>query len=57
MTLGPGERQLVQFRLTPSDLAYFDAAHNQWTVAPGRYTVMIGRSSDMLGHTATFDIR
>jgi beta-glucosidase len=57
VTLGPGERQLVQFRLTPSDLAYFDAAHNQWTVAPGRYTVMIGTSSDLLGHTATFDIR
>jgi len=43
--LAPGESRLVLFRLRASDLAYFDQATNGWTVAPGRYTALVGTSS------------
>jgi beta-glucosidase len=56
VTLAPGQTKFVAFRLTPSDLAYYDASHSRWTVAPGRYTVLVGTSSTELDHAASFDI-
>ena len=57
VTLAPGQTRSVLFRLRPSDLAYFNAASGQWTVAPGRYTALIGTSSTDLDHRASFDVR
>jgi beta-glucosidase len=56
LTLGPGQTRFVAFRLTRSELGYYDAASGRWTVAPGRYTVLLGTSSTELDHAASFDI-
>jgi beta-glucosidase len=54
--LGPGQSRLVAFRLSASDLAYYDQAGGRFTVAPGHYTVLVGTSSAGLGHTASFGV-
>jgi hypothetical protein len=46
----------VLFRLTPSDLAYYNAGQGKFTIAPGRYTVLIGTSSTDLDNRASFDV-
>ncbi len=43
--LKSGETKTVNFTLTPEDLALYDRNH-QWTVEPGRFTVMVGASSE-----------
>ena len=43
--LAPGETKTVKFTLTPEHMALFDA-QQKWTVEPGRFTVMIGASSE-----------
>ena len=52
--LGAGQSRLVTFRLTASDLAYYDQARGRFTVAPGRCTVLVGTSSADLAHAASF---
>jgi beta-glucosidase len=56
VTLAPGQSRLVLFRLTPSDLAYYNTAAGRWTVAPGRYTVLLGTSSTELDQAASFEV-
>jgi len=43
--LAPGETRPVTFTLEPEHLALYDRS-NHWTVEPGRFTVMIGVSSE-----------
>ena len=45
IALQPGETQTVRFVLGPDDLALYDR-NDQWTVEPGRFTVMVGASSE-----------
>ncbi|AMR33837.1 glycosyl hydrolase [Mucilaginibacter sp. PAMC 26640] len=45
VALNPGEKKTVQFTLHPDDLALLDKNMN-WTVEPGKFTVMIGASSE-----------
>jgi beta-glucosidase len=54
--LGPGQSRLVFFRLSPSDLAYYNTALGKFTVAPGRYTVLAGTSSTELDSRAGFEV-
>jgi beta-glucosidase len=56
VTLAPGKSRFVLFRLQSSDLAYFNATSDQWTVAPGRYTALVGTSSTELDHAAGFEV-
>jgi len=56
VTLAPGQTRLVLFHLRSSDLAYYDTGQGTFTVAPGRYTVMLGTSSTDLDHRASFDV-
>jgi beta-glucosidase len=44
-SLDPGENRRVSFRIDERDLSYWDAASDEWRVAPGCYTVMVGSSS------------
>ena len=44
------------FRLSPSDLAYYSSSQSKFTVAPGRYTVLVGTSSTELDNRASFDV-
>jgi len=54
--LAPGQSKLVVFRLSRADLAYYDTNSSQFTVAAGRYTVLVGTSSTELDHDASFRI-
>jgi beta-glucosidase len=56
VTLAPRQSRSILIRLKPSDLAYFDAAGDRWTIAPGRYTVLVGTSSTELDRTASFEV-
>jgi beta-glucosidase len=47
VTLAPGERRIVTFRLTPDDLAFWDI-DMKWTVEPGAFTISSGPSSAKL---------
>jgi Fibronectin type III-like domain len=42
--------------LSPSDLAYYNGGEGKFTVAPGRYTVLVGTSSTALDNRASFDV-
>ncbi|HEX2860102.1 MAG TPA: glycoside hydrolase family 3 N-terminal domain-containing protein [Lacunisphaera sp.] len=53
--LRAGESRRLQFTLTPADLALYNQA-GQWTVEPGRFTVMLGASSEDIRLTGTFTI-
>jgi beta-glucosidase len=53
--LEPGEMRTVQFTLTPEHLALYDR-NGQWTVEPGRFTVMVGASSEDIRQTGSFQI-
>ena len=57
VTLEPGQSRFVAFRLSPSDLAYYDTGAGRFTVAPGRYTVLVGTSSTELHRRASFVVR
>jgi beta-glucosidase len=50
VTLAPGERRTIRFRLTPDDLAFWDIAM-KWTVEPGDFTIYAGASSAQLKST------
>jgi beta-glucosidase len=50
--LEPGATSEVELRLNRDDLAAFDEATGEWVVHPGRYEVLVGRSSrDLRGHS------
>lgn len=44
VTLEPGERRTIRFRLDPDDLGFWDA-DMRWTVEPGSFTILAGASS------------
>jgi beta-glucosidase len=54
--LGPGQSRYVFFRLTPSDLGYYNTNQGKFTVAPGRYTLLVGTSSNELDNRASFEV-
>ena len=45
LTLEPGQRRRVKFRIDPRDISYWNVDADAWRIAPGCYQVMIGRSS------------
>jgi len=53
--LQPGETRTVKFTLTPEHLQLYDR-NRQWTVEPGRFTVMIGAASDAIKLEGSFQI-
>jgi hypothetical protein len=56
VTLEPGQSRVAVFRLSPSDLAYYDTNQSKFTVAPGRHTVLVGTSSTELNNRAGFTV-
>jgi beta-glucosidase len=54
--LDPGETQTVRITLLPEHLALFDR-NEQWAVEPGRFTVMMGASSEDIRLVGAFHIR
>lgn len=55
VSLRPGEKKTVRFTLAPEHLALFDR-NSKWTVEPGRFTVMIGASSEDIRLRGNFTI-
>jgi len=53
--LTPGETRTAHFTLTPEHLALYDRDQH-WTVEPGRFTVMIGASSEDIRLRGNFTI-
>jgi beta-glucosidase len=45
LRLAAGRTRTFRFLLSRRDFAYWSTAANAWTVAPGCYRVMVGRSS------------
>jgi len=44
--LPPGEHQRLTFLLTARDFAYWDETTHSWVVEPGKYTIIVGGTSD-----------
>ena len=54
--LDPGASEEVTLRLDPGDLAAYDEASGTWVVHPGRYELLVGRSSRDLRGSAGFEV-
>jgi beta-glucosidase len=52
----PGESKTVSFTLTPQELGLWDI-HNQFTVEPGSFTVMVGASSQDIRLKGSFEVK
>ncbi|MFC1429254.1 glycoside hydrolase family 3 C-terminal domain-containing protein [Streptacidiphilus sp. N1-3] len=49
VTLAPGEQQIVRFELSAAEaLAHWDVGTDAFTVDPGRYEILVGRSAASL---------
>jgi len=57
VSLEPGRSQSITLDLPREDFEIWDESTRQWTVVPGRYTVMVGRSSADLPLRAEIDRR
>ncbi len=55
IALVPGETKTVRFTLKPEHLQLYDRT-NHWTVEPGRFTVMVGASSEDIRLRGNFTI-
>ncbi len=55
VNLNPGEKQKVEFTLTPENLAFLDQNLN-WVVEPGKFEVMVGCSSEDIKLKGEFEI-
>jgi beta-glucosidase len=56
VNLQPGEKKTVQFTLHPDDLAILDKNMN-WTVEPGKFSIMIGSSSEDIKLKQDFEVK
>jgi len=55
VTLEPGEKKRVTFRLSVDQLAFYDQ-HMRFVVEPGRFKVMIGSSSEDIRLSGHFEV-
>jgi beta-glucosidase len=56
VTLRPGQTRPVSFPLDRGAFAWWDQQHNEWTVTPGSYALMVGDSSVNLPLTAHVEV-
>jgi beta-glucosidase len=56
LQLAPGATQEVSLELDRDELAAFDEASGEWVVHPGRYEVLVGRSSRDIRGRAEFEV-
>jgi beta-glucosidase len=54
--LDPGATADVTLRPAPGDLAAYDEATGTWVVHPGRYELLVGRSSRDIRGSAAFEV-
>ncbi len=53
VTLKPGEAKMVPVKVDAAGFRYWDEGRKAWTVAPGAYQVMVGRSSRDIAWTGS----
>ena len=53
--LEPGETRTVTMKLTPEDMMLFDRDMH-WTVVPGTFDIMVGKSSADISFTASLQV-
>lgn len=56
VSLGPGEKKTVTFTLSPDDLQLLDRDMH-WTVVPGTFDIMVGKSSADIQLQGTLEVR
>ena len=56
VTLEPGEKTEISFRLNDEALAFYDPYQGQWVVEPGQYDVLIGSSSRDIRLSGSFTL-
>lgn len=56
VALEAGETKTVSFNLDPRALAYFDDAQRRWVAEAGEFHVLVGRSSQDIRLTASFQL-
>lgn len=56
VSVAPGARERVEFRLPVRDLAYWDVGRGRFTVAPGRYALTVARSAAAAGPGAVLTV-
>jgi beta-glucosidase len=56
ITLQPGERRTVEFRLAPRALAYWDTTSHGWKVENDRVALEVGASSADIRATKTIRV-
>jgi beta-glucosidase len=56
VTLAPGETKHVSVALDERAFAYYDADAKKWTIAPGKFGVMVGDSSEALDLKGSVEI-
>jgi len=56
ITLQPGERRTVEFRLAPRALAYWDTTSHGWKVENDRFALEVGASSSDIRATKTIRV-
>lgn len=56
VTLEPGEKTEISFRLDDEALAFYDPYQGQWVVEPGQYDVLIGSSSRDIRLSGSFTL-
>ena len=54
--MNPGETKTVTMKLTPADLELLDQDLH-WKVVPGTFDVMVGKSSQEIVLTGSFDVK
>jgi beta-glucosidase len=57
VTLRPGRKARVRFRLDSRAFSYWNTRRHRWRVAPGCYRVLAGRSSRDIAAQATIAMR
>ncbi|MFU8853670.1 glycoside hydrolase family 3 C-terminal domain-containing protein [Micromonospora sp. SL1-18] len=57
VSLGPGQKKRVTFRLTPRDLSYWDTRAKGWVMAAGDYKIMVGTSSRDIAASDTIRVK
>jgi beta-glucosidase len=57
ITLQPGQKQFVRFRLTAKEFAYWDVAIHSWRSDPREYTVLVGGASNRIALEGTVRLK
>ena len=55
--LAPGEKQLVEFTVTPDDLKFYDDTRQKWVAEPGDFTAYVAASAEDIRGKADFTLK